>query len=340
MKIAVIGLGSMGKRRIRILTGILKGASFGNTIIGIDTRQDRREEAAREFGINTAGSLEPCNDGHKGVAFVCTSPDAHYTVIKNCLELDFHVFSELSLVSDAYGQNKWLSEEKGLVLFPSSTMRYRDETRAIIAECRRSNGRINYIYHVGQYLPDWHPWESYRDFFAGKKRTNGCRELLAVELPWIIEAFGPVKSVDSIHDRISSLDIDYDDNYLVRIEHENGCKGILAIDVVSRQPVRDFTAYAEHMQIRWEGTPERIQIWDSGTNSMHPLRFGTAYRHQEGYQHTIIENAYEREIEDFLAVVKKERSQTYTVDDDLCILGWIDKIENGEKHLLSSSGLL
>ena len=35
---------------------------------------------------------------------------------------------------------------------------------------------------LGQYLPDWHPWESYKSFFVSNKKTNGCRELFAIEL--------------------------------------------------------------------------------------------------------------------------------------------------------------
>lgn len=66
---------------------------------------------------------------------------------------------------------------------------------AIEDKIKETNDSLTYIYHVGQYLPDWHPWESYKDFFIGKKETNGCREIYAIQLPWILDAFGLVKNV-------------------------------------------------------------------------------------------------------------------------------------------------
>ena len=44
---------------------------------------------------------------------------------------------------------------------------------------------VNYIYHIGQYLPDWHPWENYKNFFVGDKRTGGVREIFGIDLPWL-----------------------------------------------------------------------------------------------------------------------------------------------------------
>ena len=38
------------------------------------------------------------------------------------------------------------------------------------------------IYHYGGYLPSWHPWESYPEFYAGKKKTNAAREMVPFEL--------------------------------------------------------------------------------------------------------------------------------------------------------------
>ncbi len=55
-----------------------------------------------------------------------------------------------------------------------------------------SSCNFSYTYHVGQYLPDWHPWEDIKDFFVNDKRTNGNREILVRELPWLTETFGEV----------------------------------------------------------------------------------------------------------------------------------------------------
>lgn len=102
--------------------------------------------------------------------------------------MDIPVFTELNLVSDGY--EEFTKDEYDNRLFLSSTLLYRKDIQYI--KDRVGEERVNYVYHVGQYLPDWHPWESYKDFFVGDKRTNGCREIMAIDLPWIESAFGKI----------------------------------------------------------------------------------------------------------------------------------------------------
>ena len=47
MNVLVIGLGSMGKRRIRLIQELFPEAF----IYGVDARQDRREEVSDLYGI-------------------------------------------------------------------------------------------------------------------------------------------------------------------------------------------------------------------------------------------------------------------------------------------------
>ena len=177
MNIVVIGLGSMGKRRIRLLKEMYSEYS----IMGVDGREDRRKEANEMFGIETFEAIGQARDTKRiDNAFVCTSPLSHNAIIKECLENGWNVFTEINLVIDGYQENMKLAEKKGIKLFLSSTFFYREEIKKIRKELE-GKSNLNYIYHVGQYLPDWHPWENYEDFFIGDKRTNGCREIMAFD---------------------------------------------------------------------------------------------------------------------------------------------------------------
>ena len=178
----------MGKRRIRLLS-----ERNDVSIIGVDTQVLRREEVKVKFGIECYISLEEaCRVNNIDAAVISTSPLSHAAIIKECLEHNLHVFTEINLISTSYEDNMQLAEEKGKVLFLSSTFLYQEDTLKIIERIKNVNSPVNYIYHVGQYLPDWHPWESYNDYFIGNPRTNGCREIMAIELPWIYTAFGKV----------------------------------------------------------------------------------------------------------------------------------------------------
>ena len=143
MKIVVIGLGSMGKRRIRLI----KEMYLDYNIVGIDGREDRRKEANSQFGIECADSMDSI--GTVDCAFICTSPLSHNSLIHECLLRGWNVFTELNLVPDGYQENMSLAKEKGKTLFLSSTFFYREEIRYIRNKILDDKKWI-YSYHIGQ----------------------------------------------------------------------------------------------------------------------------------------------------------------------------------------------
>lgn len=324
MKVVLIGLGSMGKRRIRLM----QKRTDVEQIVGIDSKKERRKEVEELYGISTFESIENAvQSGDFDCAFICTSPISHSQIIKECLKNNLHVFTEINLISDGYDENIRMACEKGLTLFLSSTFLYREETQYIREKVKAQTKPVNYTYHIGQYLPDWHPWEKYNNFFVGDKRTNGCREIMAIEMPWLIEAFGEIEAVNSVHDKMSSLQLSYDDNYMIEIKHKSGNKGILLVDVVSRLAVRNFEAYSEDLYLAWNGTPQGLSQYDFEERKLKGINLYKTVEHREGYQATVIENAYSNEIDEFFSVVEGKKEQTYGFEKDRVTLQWIDRIE-------------
>ena len=171
MNIVVIGLGSMGKRRIRLIRELYPEYN----VVGVDGRADRCDKVTNKYNIECYSELHDV-DKRVDCVFVCTSPLSHSAIIKESLELGYNVFTEINLVDDGYVENINLARNNSLVLFLSSTFLYREEIRYIQKKVLETK-KWNYIYHIGQYLPNWHPWENYKDFFLGDNRTNGFREI-------------------------------------------------------------------------------------------------------------------------------------------------------------------
>ena len=325
MKIIVIGLGSMGKRRIRLLS-----EHKDMILFGIDSSQERCQEVKEKFGIKCYNSIsEVVSTEHPEAAVISTSPLSHATIIKECLQNGLHVFTEINLVSDGYEENMKLAKEKGLTLFLSSTFLYQAETLKIIEKVKEAKvGKLNYMYHVGQYLPDWHPWESYNNYFIGNPRTNGCREILTIDLPWIVTAFGNIKSVQVLKSKNTKLNIEYNDNYLIMLEHESGAKGVFAADVVARKTVRHFEVYGEDLHLTWEGTPETLLGYDIQKKEDVQLLADLTTEHIEGYSNLIDENPYRDELQAFLDAVIEGKQPMWGFDKDLSLLKVIDEIES------------
>ncbi len=323
MRAAVIGLGSMGRRRIRLL----KDLDSKTDVVGIDLSKQRRRQAETELDVQTFTSLEEAlAAGDTQLALVCTSPRTHAGIIADCLDSGLHTFTEINLVSDGYDENMALAERHGLVLFLSSTFLYRKETMRIAKEVAQVQG--TYSYHVGQYLPDWHPWESWKDFFVADASTSGVRELLAIELPWIQHAFGPIVHIHSTTRHISGLEVPYDDSAILLLEHENGTVGTLTVDVVCRKAVRKFEFSNEFTYITWEGTPHTLQKLDLVSGQMKELfLYGSDVEHHEGYASFIVENAYRDELGAFVDAVEHGQAPVYGFAEDATTLSIIDEIE-------------
>lgn len=325
MRVVVIGLGSMGKRRIRLLKEYLHCE-----VIGVDTNPNRRQEAAALFSITCFSSIDEALQKYSAEAgVVSTSPLNHYHIAKILLENDIHVFTELNLLPDGYKELIELAKEKNKVLFLSSTKLYRYEVRRI-AELIKDERKMNYVYHIGQYLPDWHPWEDYRNFFVSNARTNACREIFAIELPWLVSLFGEIEEIKVIKQKSSGLDINYPDTYMVLLRHNCQTMGSLVVDVVSRKAVRDFKLFSEKIFVQWDGTPDGYYELNLENNELESYGFGKQIMKDENYADNIIENDYLEELKAYLDKIVNPSHKYYDFEDDYKILQYIEKIE-GEK---------
>lgn len=331
MNIVVIGLGSMGKRRIRLLKRYIEENCLEKEewrLAGIDSDPQRCREAREKYGIETYPDIETAmGKGQFECSVVAASPLSHAVLIRKCLERDLHVFTELNLVQDGYEENMALAREKKRVLFLSSTFLYRKEMEYIKNAVAGRAFRGCYRYHTGQYLPDWHPWEDYQNFFISGKRTNGCREIFAVELPWLTDVFGDIRHIHVLHKKASMLNIQYDDMYHLLLEHESGIIGNLAVDVVCPKTERELELWDEMFYIEWKGTPDSLKVYDEHTREILPVQLYENIEHMEGYSGFVVENAYYDELADFVEEVKGTGRPRYSFERDREILSWIDRIE-------------
>lgn len=321
-KVVVIGLGSMGRRRIRLMQTLDEVP----VIVGVDTSNERQNQARCEYGIETASSLdEAVAKIHPNAALVCTSPASHCQIVMQCLEAGLDVYMEINLTGDWYDKASALAAEKGLKLFISSTFLYHPQINYIIDTVKGE--KVNYIYHSGQYLPDWHPWESYKNFFVADKRTNACREILAIEFPWLLKAFGEVESVHVMKDKNSSLELDFPDNFMISIQHKNGNKGIFCQDVVSRKGMRGLEIYSENLHLFWDGRAQRLSQYDLDRKELVPIVLPADNITYTDKVPNYLENVYRTEIKDFFEHLAERADPQHSLAADKQVLDLIDSIE-------------
>ena len=321
MELLVVGLGSMGKRRARLIRGVEPSAALA----GVDFAPARREEA-RALGIEPYESIAAAVAArHFDAAFVCTAPLTHAGIIGELLDAGLPVFTELNLVDDGYDALIAKAAQKGLPLFLSSTMLYRAETQYIKRRVAAFAKPVNYIYHIGQYLPDWHPWENYKNFFVGNARTGGVREIFGIDLPWLLDAFGDVESVTVQKDTISDLGLPYPDCVTLLLRHKGGVQGVLAADVVSRKAVRSFECFGDGIHLFWEGNPKALYEFKDGDKRF--VNTYASFEHDSRYSDNVVENAYVDELTNFFGVLKGDEQPKWSFEKDLKAIELMDRIE-------------
>lgn len=320
MKFLVVGLGSMGKRRIRNLK------QLGHSdIIGFDTREDRCKEANEKYQILVFTDLSNALKENPNAMIISTPPDLHMKYAKIAVQKKIHFFTEASVVQD--GMVEIINELKDteIIGLPSCTMRYHPIVVSVnnILMTNKIGKPLAFLYHSGQYLPDWHPWEDYRKFYVAKKETGACREIVPFELIWLTSTFGGISSVFGLKTKLSKLEVDIDDIYSVLLEFQNGIRGSLIVEVIARFPYRQLKILGEEGVILADWSDRIVSYYtkETGWNNT-KIDDGIV---EKNYIHG--DGPYLEEISMFIKSIKGEIKQPYTFDDDYKILKILESIE-------------
>lgn len=328
MKLLVIGLGSMGKRRIRNLRHL--GAE---AITGFDPRADRRKEAVERYGITIVDGIEAGLDRDLDAVVISTPPDLHtfYALLAARRGLSF--FTEASVVDDGMDELEREVARRGVVGAPSCTMRYYVGPQTIRqwVEAGAIGRPLTFVYQSGQWLPDWHPWEDYRTFYASNRVTGACREIVPFELTWLTEIFGTVAAVQAFKTKMSALEADIDDLYQALFQFASGVSGVLHVDVLARAPVRRFHLVGTEGSIVWDALDKAARLYRAATGQweVQSLTSGTV---EPGYAEWAAEEPYVDEMRDFIAAVRREKLWRHSLADDRRILRALYAAEESHAH--------
>ncbi|MCX5783172.1 MAG: Gfo/Idh/MocA family oxidoreductase, partial [Elusimicrobia bacterium] len=248
MKFLVIGLGSMGKRRVRCL----KRLGYGD-IEGYDPRKDRAGEAAKLYGIKTFSEEKMIAAVNPDAVVISTPPDHHNEWMRRAVDNKIPAFVEASVILRGLAEINVLAKKRKVFLAPSCTLKFHPAIKDIIgiAKSGRYGKVTNFSYHSGQYLPDWHPYESIKNFYVCKKETGAAREIVAFELAWISEVVGLPIRAGGFCGKTMKLGVDIDDTYVLGMKFRNNIAGSLVVDAVARHAVRKLILNFERGQILW-----------------------------------------------------------------------------------------
>jgi predicted dehydrogenase len=318
MKFLVVGLGSMGKRRIRNLLALSE-----KEIIGFDVRADRALEAANLYGIETVSDFQTIGAIESfGAMIISVPPDLHHVYMDIAVTNNIPCFVEASVVDDHLIEILKRANQKQVLIAPSCTLHFHPAV-SLIRELVSTGGLgmiSNIIYHSGQFLPDWHVYESPADYYVSNPATGGAREIVPFELTWLTKVFGFPTDVCAMFKK--TIDIpgaeNIDDTYNLLLDYSQFILN-LNVDVVSRVATRKLTINGSEKQLYWNWDDNAIQIFDAekGEWQTHSYQLKEA---EAGYNKNISEQMYIDEVANFISAIEGGSKFQNTLENDLKVL--------------------
>jgi predicted dehydrogenase len=253
---------------------------------------------------------------------ISTSPESHDLYIDKAIRLHIPSFIEASVLDTNFDYFIKKSKDQDLLLAPSCTLYFHPAINKI-KELIDSNkiGQIsNVLYHSGQFLPDWHTYESVSDFYVSKKDTGGAREIVPFELTWLTKIFGFPNRVCGFYKKaIEIIGAEaIDDTYNLLLDYDSFILN-LSVDVVSRWPTRKLLINGSIGQIIWDWDDNCVKFFNAELNEWVRFDYNLSPS-QAGYNKNITEQMYIDELDCFLKAVLNINPFKNNLSDDWKVL--------------------
>jgi len=327
LKFLQIGLGSMGKRRIR---NLLYNGIKSEQIFGFDIINNRCIEVKKLHNIKTTNNYKDALKFNPDVFVISTPPDAHSKYFLKAVKDKKHVFVEHPTVDTGYEKMLKLLDGS-FVAAPSCSWRFHPAVKKLkeIVVKEKIGKILSFQYHMGQYLPNWHPWEDYRKVYFSKKITGACREMFTFELGWLsyILNLKTIK-IGGFTKKISDLDMSADDIYSAVASFKNNIIGTMVIDLLSKKTFRTLRIIGSDGVLEWEWLDNEIKLFEAKNKKTQIIKL-TKGHSEKNYVTT--ENMYEEEIKFFLDAISKKKKYPFTFKENHHYLKTMFALEKSSK---------
>lgn len=319
----------MGKRRIR---NILFHKVPKENIYGFNISKERCIEVQNKFGIKTFNNFqEALRLAKPDVFLISTPPDQHSQYFLYAAKHKKHFFVEHPTTDKGYKELIKLLDGT-FVGVPSCSLRFHPAMKMMkkIVDRNKIGRVLSFQYHMGQYLPDWHPWEDYRKVYFSKKSTGACREMFAFELGWLGYVLNlKIKEIAGFTEKLSDLDMTADDLYAAVIKFQDNKIGNVTIDLLSRKAFRTLRVIGSEGVLEWEWLDNQIKLFTAKNKKLKVINFKKG--HSEKHYITT-EDIYEEEIGNFLGAIEGKNKYPFSFKENHHFLKALVAIEESAKN--------
>lgn len=278
MKALFIGLGGVGQRHLRNLLRLQPDAALGavrhtgrSFEIGYDLKPDYSVDIMEKYRIARFASLDEGIAWRPDFAVVASPSSAHLAQVAALVRGGVPVFLEKPISSQAEGLDELLelTRAAGVPVMVGYMFRFHPGVRRFQELfAARAVGRVRTVHVLlHSYMPAWHSYEKYNDFYAGRKDLGGGAVLSEIhELDLVTAMLGTPGRVWSTGGTLSDLDLDVEDTACALMEFSLDGRLVpatLQMSFVQRPPARTITVYGERGSLSWDAMASRVVLADA-----------------------------------------------------------------------------
>lgn len=319
MKFLIAGLGSIGRRHLRNLIAL------GETdIVLLRTRKATLpDDELAGYPVET--DLAEALEKHRPEAVIVANPTSmHLDVAIPAARAGCHILLEkpVSHSLDRLDILQSAAQKSGGRILVGFQFRYHptlNKARELIGA--GALGKILTVHaHWGEYLPQWHPWEDYRQSYAARPELGGgVIVTLTHPLDYLRYLLGDVESLWSFNGHISPLDVNVEDVAEIGLRFANGAVGGVHVNYFQRPPVHRLEIAGTYGTLRWNNADGVLHLFRmpapfGSFSDQPPAPVMESFPPPEGFERNQLFVAQARH---FIDIVRGESEPVCTLEDGI-----------------------
>ncbi len=318
--IALVGLGSIGKRHLGVLRHLrpdleisVVRSGFGalcaeeslanRTVFSIE---QALQKGARAFILASPASL------HIEQALQCIRGGTSHILIEKPLSSDTKKINELLTLAENY---RTLIQVGYVLRFDPSLIFFRERAMS------RALGKILHVkIECGSYLPDWRLGQDYRESVSARSELGGGVLLeLSHELDYAYWLFGPFQDLQARCQKSHSLGLSVEEAAHIVLTNQEGVLISILIDFNRRLPQRRCVIQGTEGELIWDGI-ERFVQWN-------PLKGYSEVRNFFLER----DDLYRAQLINFLECIEKGQKPKVSFEESIEVMKLIDHSRNSDQ---------
>ena len=258
MKILICGIGSIGSRHAKNLI------KLGYSDILLNTSRKILDPQLKKLKIYK--SLKKALLEKPNLALICNETYLHEDSAIECLKNNVNIFIEkpigfnkrkLKILYNLINKKKKINNMVGYM------MRFHPAISRIKKLLKKKE--IGEIFHFstywGEYLPNWHKNENYKNSYAAIKTKGGGVSLtLSHDLDLACHLFGKIKKIELFKNKINTLKIKAESAVDFFVVFKKNISGLIHLDYLQKKPDRTITIIGTEGKIKFDYYKNKLEV--------------------------------------------------------------------------------